>query len=298
MLGKDVFLGTKKVLGVDWAEPQSMVQIQAGQAWGANGRVCVFSMDVLRTLGRWEMCKGSQCWPVLQDAIPIWLEDKHCMERKHPLPVVSPKSTSSSMSQPGPGDTQPWSILDAMTSASGRGSYCGNMNVFSIWESSGEGQKDLGAEPAPPFFLHPSGSKSLAKYAGNPSQSLCGLGSCVSLTHIRAHWQRGTPGSRNQPAQDLGVSAPYSLWVLLGSVGSLSLGSPPAKLRHCNISPCLITTLHIKSQCELETETNGFNLTFHFLQLYCELEQCKQCDTMVCALASSSCIPVLENLLL
>lgn len=273
-----------------------MVQIQAGQAWGANGRVCVFSMDVLRTLGRWEMCKGSQCWPVLQDVIPIWLEDKHCMERKHPLPLVSPKSTSSSMSQPGPGDTQPQSILDAMTSASGRGSYCGNMNVFSIWESSGEGQKDLGAEPAPPFFLHPSGSKSLVKYAGNPSESLCGLGElCEPYTH---------PCTLTKGDSRKQESTCSRAWC----VCSLQPLSPAwlSVIFHSGVSTCQMETLqHIplllsqhfisKTSVSWKQRTNGFTLTFHFLQLYCDLEQC---GTMVCALASSFCIPVSENLLL
>lgn len=148
-----------------------------------------------------------------------------------------------------------------MTSASGRGSYCGNMNVFSIWESSGEGHKDLGAEPAPPFLLHPSGSKGLVKYAGNPSQSLWGCvawESCVSLAHIHAHSQRGTPGSRNPPAQDHdGVSSLQPLnpaWlsvIPLSGVSSCQVKAPQY------ISPSsfpLITTIPIKSQCELETE--------------------------------------------
>ena len=168
MFGKDVFKGTKKILETDYAQPQNIVQIHAEQAWGAKGKICVFSIDVLGTVERWEMCKGSQCWPVLQDVIHIWSEDKHCMEWKHTLPLVSPKSTSSSMSQRGPGDTQPWAILEAMTSASGRGSYCGNMNVFSIGESSREGQKDLGAEPTTLFFSSPFWERKPCKVCKEP----------------------------------------------------------------------------------------------------------------------------------
>lgn len=54
-----------------------------------------------------------------------------------------------------------------MTSASGRGSYCGNMNVFSIGESSREGQKDLGADPTPLFFFFTLlGTKALQSMRG------------------------------------------------------------------------------------------------------------------------------------
>lgn len=227
------------------------------------------------------------------------------MEWKHPLPLVSPKNTSSSMTQPGPGDTQPWSILEAMTSASGRGSYCGNMNVFSIWESSREGQKDLGAEPAPLFFLHPSGSKSLAKYAGNPSQSLWGCvagESYVSLTHIHAHTQRGTPGSRNPPAQDhrgvLSLQPLNHAWLCVMALPGVSTCQVKI-LQHIPLLALLLSQHFIsKASVSWKQRTNGFNLTFCFLQLYCELEQCTQCGTMVCALASRSCISVLENLLL
>lgn len=148
-----------------------------------------------------------------------------------------------------------------MTSASGRGSYCGNMNVFSIWESSREGHKDLGAEPAPPFLLHPSGSKGLAKYAGNPSQSLWGCvvwESCVSLAHIHAHSQRGIPGSRNGPAQEHGgvcslepLNPAWLSVILLSGVSTCQVKT----LQHIPPSSFpLITTLHIKSQRELETE--------------------------------------------
>lgn len=45
--------------------------------------------------------------------------------------------------------------------------------MFSIGESSREGQKDLGADPTPLFFFHPSGNESLAKYARNLTESEC-----------------------------------------------------------------------------------------------------------------------------
>lgn len=165
-----------------------------------------------------------------------------------------------------------------MTSASGRGSYCGNMNVFSIWESSGEGQKDLGVEPAPPFFLHPSGSKSLAKYAGNPSQSLwvcAAWESCVSLTHIHAHSQRGTPGIRNQPAHDHGgVCSLQPLNHAWLSVIPLSRVSTCRKiLQHDPLLAFLLSQHFIsKASVSWKQRTNEFNLTFCFLQLYCELD--------------------------
>lgn len=262
-------------------------------------------MDVLRTLERWEMCKGSQRWPVLQDVIPIWLEDKHCMERKHPLPLVSPKSTSSSMSQPGPGDTQPWSILEAMTSASGRGSYCGNMNVFSIWESSGEGQKDLGAEPAPPFFPSPFWEQKPCKVCREPFSELvgvCGLGErCEPCTHP-CTITKGDSGSRNHPAHGHGgvcsLQPLNHAWLRVIPLSRVAThqGKTP---QHDPLLAFLLSQLFVsKASVSWEQRANGFNLKFCFLQLYCELEQCKQCGTMVCALASSSCIPVLENLLL
>lgn len=204
VFGKDVFKCTKKILEIDYAPSQNIVQIHAEQAGGAKGKICVFSIDVLGTVERWEMCKGSQCWPVLQDVIHIWLEDNHCMEWKHTLPLVSPKSTSSSMSQRGPGDTQPWTILEAMTSASGRGSYCGNMNVFSIGESSREGQKDLGAKPTPLFFSSPFWERKPCKVCKEPYLlNVCLVcESYVSPIHTHTHRERGTLGSRNQPARD------------------------------------------------------------------------------------------------
>lgn len=259
--GKDVFKGTKKILEIDYVQPQNIVQIHAEQAWGAKGKICVFSIDVLGTVERWEMCKGSQCWPVLQDVIHIWLEDKHCMEWKHTLPLVSPKSASSSMSQWGPGDTQPWTILEAMTSASGRGSYCGNMNVFSTGESSREGQKDLGAEPAPLFFLHPSGNESLAKYVRNPTYWMWVCLVCesyMSPIHTHAHTERGILGSRNQPAQDhhgvlsLQASQPCLTQCDL-SCHCFHLSSEDSTTHPC-FRLCVSTTLNIKGQRELETE--------------------------------------------
>lgn len=181
----------------------------------------------------WEQWRNEKCVKGhsvdLSFRMSSTFDHKHCMEWKHTLPLVSPKSTSSSMSQRGPGDTQPWTILEAMTSASGRGSYCGNMNAFSIGESSREGQKDLDAEPTPLFFLDPSGNESLAKYVRNPPYWLrvpLVCESYVSPIHTPTHTERGTWGSRNQAAHDRhGV---LSLQARLSDV-SFSLLFPPVK---------------------------------------------------------------------
>lgn len=78
---------------------------------------------------------------------------------------------------------------------------------FPFGSPPGKDKKILVLSQLPHFFLHPSGSKNLAKYPGNPSQSLWGCvvwESYVSHAHIHAHTQRETPGSRNQPAQNHG----------------------------------------------------------------------------------------------
>lgn len=295
---------SSKLMDIDYAQPQKVLQIYAEQAWGAKGKMSVFSIDVLGTVERWEMCKGSQCWPVLQDVIHIWSGDKHCMEWKHTLPLVSPKSTSSSMSQRGPGDTQPCAILEAMTSASGRGSYCGNMNVFSIGESSREGQKDPGAEPSPLFFLHPSGNESLAKYVRNPIHWMWVYLVCesyVSPTHTHTQTERGTLGSRNQPAQV--------------HHGVLSLQARQPCLIQCDlsvVSTCQVKTVQLTCVWDLvlarfisrlwarNREPMGLLLCFTFssFTLCASQFQWKQCGTMVHALWAAPLFQYWQSLLL